>query len=167
MVTMSSRCQEAVESSPYPVKKGMQCAHLSVRSKPQQSKTQITGAGGVPRRPSRRRRPHLARATRRQAPPEVLHQDSRPIRERHTLTHRKACPAPSLGRARGLFLGEPPTLPRSRGRRSGTTWRGASRQVSLRKVQGKVDQTLRSSSQESPRSYRSRESCAAAVACSP
>ena len=164
---MSSRCQEVVESSPYPVKKGTRCVHLSTRSKPQQSKTQTTGTEDFPRRPLRRRRFRLAQATRRQAPPEVLRQDLRPIRERHPLSHRKAHPAPSSGRARGLFLGEPPTLPRSRGRRSGTTWRGASRHVSLRKVQGKEDQTLRSSSQATLRSYRSRESCAAAAACLP
>ena len=164
MVTMSSRCQEAVESSPYPVKKGTQCARSSVRSKPQQSKTQITGAGGLPRRPSRRRRPHLARATRKQAPPEVLRQDSRPIRERRPLMHRKARPTPSSRRARGLSLGEPPTLPRSRGRRSGTTWRGAFKHASLRKVRVKGDQTLRSSSQGTPKSYKSPESCAAAAA---
>ena len=164
---MSSRCQEAVESSPYPVKKGMECVHLSARSKPQQSNTRTTKMEDFPRRPLRRRRFRLAQALRRQAPPEVLRQDSRPIRERRPLTHRKAHPVPSSGRARGLVLGEPPTLPKSRGRRSGTTWRGASRHVSLRKVQGKEDQTLRSSSQETPRSYRNRKSCAAAAACPP
>ena len=135
--------------------------------KPQQSKTQITGAEDFPRRPLRRRRLRLAQAIRRQAPPKALRQDSRPFRERHPLSHRKAHPMPSSGWARWLFLGEPPTLPRSRGRRSGTALRGASRHVSLRKVQGKEDQTLRSSSQETPRSYRSRESCAAAAACLP
>ena len=167
MVTMSSRCREAVGSSLYPVRKGTQCVHLSVRSKPQQSKTQITGAEDFPRRPLRRRRLRLAQAIRRQAPPEALRQDSRPFKERHPLSHRKARPAPSSGSARGLFLGEPPTLPRSRGRRSGITWRGASRHVSLRKIQGKEDQTLRSSSQEITRSYKSQESCTAAAACPP
>ena len=167
MDTMSSRCQEAVESSPYPVKKGTQCAHLSARPKPQKSKTQTIETEDFPRRPLRRRRFRLAQALRRQAPPEVLRQDLRPIRERHPLSHRKARSAPSSARAQGLFLGEPPTLPRSRGRRSGTTWRGASRHVSLRKVQGKEGQTLKSSSQETLRSYRSQESCAAAAAYRP
>ena len=77
---MSSRCQEAVESSPYPVKKGTQCVHLSARSKPQQSKTRTTGMEGFSRRPLRRRRFCLAQAIRRQAPPEVLCQDLHPIR---------------------------------------------------------------------------------------
>lgn len=166
MVTMSSKCQEAVESSPYPVKKGTQCARLSVRSKLQQSKIRITGAGGLSRRPSRRR-PYLARATRSQAPLEVLRQDLCPIRERRPLMHRKARPAPSSGKARGLSLEEPPTLPRSRGRRSGTTWRGAFKHASLMKAQVRGDQTLRSSLQGTPMSYKSPESCAAAAAYLP
>ena len=103
----------------------------------------------------------------KQAPPEVLRQDLRPIREHRPLAHRKAHRGPSSGRARGLSLGEPPTLPRSRGRRSGTTWRGAFRHASLRKVQVKGDQTLRSSSQGTPKSYKSPESCAAAAAYLP
>ena len=167
MGTMSSTCQEAAESSPCPVKKGMPCVHLSTRSKLRQSKTRTTVMEDFLRRPLRRRRFRLTQAIRRQVPPEVLGQDLRPIRERHPLLHRKARPAPSSGRAWGLFLGEPPTLPRSRGRRSGTTWRGASRHVSLRKVQEKENQTLWSSSQETPRSYRNRESCAEAAICPP
>ena len=48
-------------------------------------------------------------------------------------SHRKARPAPSSGRARGLSPGGPPTWLRSRGRRLGTTWRRVSKHVFLRK----------------------------------
>ena len=71
---------------------------------------------------------------------------------------------PSSGRARGLFLGEPPTLPRSRRRRSGTTWRGASRHVSLRKARGKESPTLRSSSPRPPRNCKTQGPCTATAA---
>src|SRR5690349_22112535 len=49
----------------------------------------------------------------------------------------KARPAPSSDMARGLSSGGPQTLPTSRGRRLATTWRRASRHVTLRRAQGK------------------------------
>ena len=73
--------------------------------------------------------------------------------------------APSLGKAWGLSLGEPLILPRSCGRRSGTTWRRALRHVSLRKSLGVESPTLRSSSPRPLRSFRKQEPCAAIDAC--
>ena len=72
-------------------------------------------------------------------------------------SHRKARPAPSSGRARGLSPGGSPTSPRSRGRRLGTTWRRVSKHVSLKEEQGKEGQTLRSLARPF-RSYMSQES---------
>ena len=158
MATMSSRCREAVESSQCLARKGMQCVLLSVPSRPRQLKTQITGAGGSPRRSLRRRRLHLAQALARQVPSEALRQHPHPFKGLHTLSHRKARPALSSGLAHGLCLGEPLTFSRSRGRRSGTIWRHVSKHVSLRKEQGKEGQALGSSSREAFRSCRSQES---------
>ena len=155
---MSSRCQEAVESSQCLVRRGMQCVSLSVLFKPRQSKTQSTGAEDFPRQSLRRRRHHLVRTLGRQALLMALCQDPRPFKGRLLLSHRKARPTPPSSKARGLSPGGPSTLPRSRGRRSGTTWRRATKRVSLRKEQGKEGQTLRSSSARSFGSCRSQES---------
>ena len=81
----------------------MQFVLLSVPSKPRQSKTQIIGAEDF----------HLAQTLRRQAPLEALRQDPRPFKGRLPPSHRKAHPAPSSGKARGLSPGGPLTLPRS------------------------------------------------------
>ena len=159
---MSSRCPEAAESSRCLVKREMLCVLWSALFKPRQLKTQITGAGGFPRMPLRRRRHRLARPLGRQAP-----QGPRLFRGCLLLSHRKARPAPSSSKARGLSPGGPSTLLRSRGRRSGTTWRRVSEHVSLRKEQSKEGRTLRSSSVRSHRSCRSQESCTAAAACLP
>ena len=85
-------------------------------------------AGGFPRPPPRRRRHRPARPLRRQAPlgPRLPRGNLLP-------SHRKARPAPSSGRARGLSPGGPPTWLGSRGRRLGTTWRRVSKHVSLKK----------------------------------
>ena len=163
---MSSRCQEAVESSRCLVRRGMWCVLLSMIFKPQQSMTPTAEMKAL-WRPSPRRSSHAVQDLRRMASRQGPYQDQRPSQGHLPPSHRKARPAPSSGRAQGLFLGELLTLPRSRGGRSGTTWRGTSRHISFKKVQGKEDQTLRSSSQETPRSYRSRESCAAAAASPP
>ena len=150
---MSSRCQEAVESSRCLVTRGMLCVLWSVLFRPRQSMTQITRAEGFPRQSLRRRRHRLVRTLGRQAP-----QSPWPFQWHLLLSHRKAHPAPSLSKARGLSPGGPSTLLRSQGRRSGTTWRRVSKHVSLRKEQGKEGQTLRSSSARSFRSCRSQES---------
>ena len=158
MATMSSICQEAVESSQSPARRRMQCVLSSMPSRPQQSKTQITGAGVSPKQSLRRRRHRLVRTIRRKAPPVALCQDPRPFKGHLLLSHRNTRPTPSSGKARGLSPGGPSTLPRSRGRRSGTTWRCASKHVSLGKEQGKEGQTRGSSSARSFRSCRSKES---------
>ena len=137
MVTMSSRCQEAVESSHCLVKRETRCVLWSVPFKPHQLKTQIIGAEGFPRLSLRRRRHRLVRSLGRKAP-----QDPRPFRGCLLLSHRKARLAPSSSKARGLSPGGPSTLLRSRGRRSGTTWRRVSKHVSLRKEQGKEGKPL-------------------------
>ena len=56
-------------------------------------------------------------------------------------------------------------MPTSQGRRSGNTWRRASRQVSLRRTQGKESLPLRSSSPRPLRSFRKQEPCTAIAAC--
>src|SRR4051812_32612533 len=141
MATMSSRCQEVAESSLCPVKKRMRCVPWSEPFKPRHWKTRIAEAGGFPRPPPRRRRRHRPdRPLRRRAP-----QGPRLPKGNLLPSHRKAPPAPSSGRARGLSPGGPPTWPRSRGRRLGTTWRRVSKHVSLKKEQGKEGQTSRSS----------------------
>ena len=89
------------------------------------------------------------------------HQDQRPSQGRLPPSHRKARPAPSSGRARGLSSGGPQTLPTSRGRCLGTTWRRASRHVSLRRTQGKECPPLRSSSPRPLRNCKKQEPCAA------
>ena len=88
------------------------------------------------------------------------HPDMHPSKGRHPPSHREARPAPSSGKAWGLSPGGPQTLPRSRGRHSGTTWRRALRHVSLKKAWGKEGPTLRSSSPRPLRSCRNQESYA-------
>ena len=78
----------------------MQCVLLSVPSRPRQSKTQITGAGAFPRQSLRRRRHHLARTIKRQAPPGASCQDPCPFKARLPLSHRKALGA-LLGQGSG------------------------------------------------------------------
>ena len=91
-------------------------------------------------------------------------QDQRPLQGRLPPSHRKERPTPSSGRARGLSSGGPQTLPTSRGRRLGTTWRRASQHVSLRRAQGKECPPPRSSSQTPPRNCKKEEPCAATAA---
>ena len=92
------------------------------------------------------------------------HQDRRPSQGHLPPSHRKACPVPSSGRARGLSSGGPPTLPTSRGRRSGTTWRRASQHVSLRRSPREERLALKSSSPRLPKSFKKQEPCAATAA---
>lgn len=98
------------------------------------------------------------------APPVALLQDPCQRLGRLPPTHREACLVPSSGRARGLSFGGPRTWPTSRGRRSGTTWRRASRHVSLRRTLGEERPTLRSSSPRHLSSVRKQEQYAATVA---
>ena len=91
-------------------------------------------------------------------------QDQRPHLGRLPLSHRKARPAPSSGRARGLSSGGPPTLPTSRGRRPGTTWRRASQHVSLRRTPGEERPALRSPSSRPLGSFRKQGQYAATAA---
>ena len=67
------------------------------------------------------------------APQEAGPSGPVPARGNLLPSHRKARPAPSSGRARGLSPGGPPTKLGSRGRRLGTTWRRVSKHVSLKK----------------------------------
>ena len=116
-------------------------------------------------RPSPRRRSNYsAQDLSGAAPLAVPHQDQRPRLGRLPPLHRKARPAPFSGRARGLSSGGPPTLPRSRGRRSGTTWRRALRHVSLRRTQGEERPPLRSSSPRPLRNYKTQGPCVAIAA---
>ena len=55
-------------------------------------------------------------------------------------------------------------MPTSQGRRLGTTWRRASRHVSLRRTQGKECPPLRSSSPRPLRNCKTQEPCMAAAA---
>ena len=55
-------------------------------------------------------------------------------------------------------------MPTSRGRRLGTTWRRASRHVSLRRAQGKECPPLKSSSPRPLRSCKTQEPCTATAA---
>ena len=158
MDTMSSRCQEEVESSPYPCEERDAVCSLEHAFQATTIKDPDPETEDFPRRPLRRRRFRLAQAIRRQVPLEVLHQDLCPLRERHPLSHRKARLAPSSSKAQGLPPGGPPTSLRSRGRRLGTTWRRVSKHVSLKKEKGKEGQTLGSSSARPFRNYRSQES---------
>ena len=91
----------------------------------------------------------------------VPRQDQRPCLGRLLPSHRKACPAPSSGRARGLSPGGPQTSTTSRGRSSGTTWRRASQNVSLMKAHGVESPTFRNSSLRPLRSFRKQEPYAA------
>ena len=124
----------------------MRCAPSSAPSKLHQSRTRTARARTLRRLSPRRRRHRSAQGLRRLASHEVSHQDQRPCKGRLLPPHRKVRPAPSSGRARGISSGGPQTLPKSRGRCSGTTWRRASRHVSLRKSQGVKSPTLRNSS---------------------
>ena len=161
---MSSRCREATESSQSPAKRRMRCALLNVPSKLHQSRTETARVRTLLRQFLRRRRHHLAQGLRRLASPEAPRQDLRPCKGRLPPSHRKARPAPSLGKTQGLSPGGPQTSPRSQGRRSGTTWRRALRHVSLRKAWGKEGPTLRSSSPRPLKSCRNQESYAAIAA---
>src|SRR3954470_2262227 len=153
MATTSSRCLEAAESSRCPVKRKTRCVPWNELFRPHHWKTRIAEAGGFPRPPPRRRRHRQARHLRRRDPQGLcLPRGILPP------SHRKARPAPSSGRARGLSPGGPPTWPRSRGRRLGTTRRRASKRVSLKKEQGKEGQTLRSSSTRPFKNYINQES---------
>ena len=92
------------------------------------------------------------------------HQDQCPLQGRLPPSHRKARLAPSSGRARGLSSGGPQTLPTSQWRHLGTTWRHASRHVTLRRAQGEECPPLRSLSPRPPRNYKKQELCAATAA---
>src|SRR3954465_15255501 len=153
MATTSSRCQEVAESSRCPVKRRTRCVPSNEPFRPHHWKTRITEAGGFPRPPPRRRRHRPTWPLRRQAP-----QGSRLPRGNLLPSHRKARPAPSLGRARGLSPGGPPTWPWSRGRRLGSTWRRASKHVSPEKERGKEGHISRSSSTRPFENYSSQES---------
>ena len=157
MVTMSSRCRDAAESSQSPAKRRMRCALSSVPFKMHQLRTQTVRAGTLRRRFLGRRRHHPAQGLRRLTSSEAPLQDLRPCKGRLPPSHRKARPAPSSGKARWLSPGGPQTLPRSRGRRSGTTRRRASRHVSLKKAWGKEGPTPRSSSPRPLRSFKNQE----------
>ena len=106
----------------------------------------------------------LGGGLRRAAPQVAPRQDQRPHLGRLPLSHRKTRPAPSSGRAQGLSSGGPQTLPTSRGRRLGTTWRRVSRHVSLRRTQGKECPPLRSSSPRPHRNCNTQEPGAATAA---
>ena len=123
----------------------MWCAPSSVPSKLQQSTTPTAEVRAL-RRLSPRRSSCAAQDLRRMAMRQEPHQDQRPSQGRLPPSHRKARPAPSSGRARGLSSGGPRTLPTSRGRRLGTTWKRASRHMFLRRAQGRECPPLRSSS---------------------
>ena len=129
--TTSSRCREAAGSSRSHVKKDKRCAPSSVPSKLQQSTTPTTEVRAL-RRPSPRRSSCAAQDLRRMATRQEPHQDQCPSQGRLPPSHRKARPAPSSDRARGLSSGGPQTLPTSRGRRLGTTWKRASQHMFLR-----------------------------------
>ena len=137
----------------------MRCDPSSVPSKPQQSMTPTSRASTLLRPPPRRRSSCAMKGLRQAAPC----QDRRPRLGRLPPSHRKAHPAPYSGRASGLSSGGPQTFPKSRGRRSGTTWRHALQHVSLRKSQGVESPTLRSSSPRPLRSSSPRP-CAATTA---
>ena len=137
---------------------------MSVPSKPQQSKTQTARVNTLLRPSPRRRSSCSAQGLSGAAPQAVPHQDRGPCLGSLPLSHRKAHPAPSLGRARGLSSGGPQTLPTSRGRRLGTTWRRASRHVSLRRTQGEERPPLRSSSPGPLRNCKTQGPCAATAA---
>ena len=92
------------------------------------------------------------------------HQDRHPLQGCLPPPHRKARPAPSSGKARGLSSGGPQTLPTSRGRRLGTTWKRASWHTFLRRAQGKEHPPLRSSSRRPLRNCKKQEPCAATAA---
>ena len=105
-----------------------------------------------PRRKSSCSTKGLRRAASPAAPPQDLRMGRLPP------SHRKARPAPSSSRARGLSSRGPSTLLRLRGRRLGTTWRRVLKHVSLEKEQGKEIQSLKSSSARPFRSYSGQES---------
>ena len=163
MVTMSSRCQEAAESSRSHAKKEIRCAPSSAPFKLQQSTTPTAEMKAL-RRPSPRRSSCAVQDLRRVATQLEPRQDQRPLQGRLPPSRRKARPAPSSGRARGLSSRGPQTLPTSRGRRLGTTWRRVSRHVSLRRTHGKECAPLRSSSLRPHRNWKTQEPCAATAA---
>jgi len=137
---------------------------LSAPFKLPQSMTPTARARTLPRPSPRRRSSCAVQDLRRVASRLEPRQDQRPLQGRLPPSHRKARPAPSSGRARGLSSGGPQTLPTSRGRRLGTTWRRASRHVSLRRTQGKECPPLRSSSPRPLRNCKTQGPCAATAA---
>lgn len=134
MATTSSRCREVAESSWYLAKKETRCAPSSAPSKLHQLKTLTAQVRSTLLRPTPRRSSYSALGLRGAAPPAAPLED--PLQRLGHLRplHRKARVAPSSGWARGLSSRGPRTWPTSRGRRSGTTWRHASRHVSLRRT---------------------------------
>ena len=141
----------------------MRCAPLSAPFKRQQSTTPTAEVKAL-RRPSPRRSSRTVQDLRRMASRQEPRQDQRPLQGRLPPLHRKARPAPSSGRARGLSSGGPQTLPTSRGRRSGTTWRRVSRHVSLRRTLCKECPALRSSPPRYLRGFRKQEQYAVTAA---
>ena len=144
-----------------PCEERERCAPSSAPSKLQQSTTPTAKARALLRPSPRRRSSCAVPDPRRVATQLEPHQDQRPLQGRLPPSHRKARPVPSPGRAWGLSSGGPRTLPTSRGRHLGTTWRRASQHVFLRRTQGKERPPLRSSSPRQLRNCKTQGPCAA------